>query len=318
MLSGSIRQQVNQEIVLSEKQTYGILVECGVTVKSNLDTHFLVFCPFHFNTNSPACEVDKTKGLYFCFSCGATGNIYDLVMQTLNLTYFQAVRLIKKHESDIDIMDFVEKEIEEKQEFQEFDGVVLERLSKAIEASSRANEYYESRGINKASIDEFQLGYSEKQDMVTVPVHTPDGRCIGFVARSIVGKDFKNTPGLPRNRVLFNYHRLDSKAVAVVESSFDAIRLHQVGLPAVATLGSKISRQQIALLDKFSEIVIMSDNDSAGMVLADSIKKNLSHKFIRQVEWPDGTKDVGDLKDNQIIEQYNNAKDILSIMLGEK
>ena len=239
-------------------------------------------------------------------------------MQTLNLTYYQSIRLIKKHESDIDLLDFVEKEIEEREEFESYDNNVIQRLHSAIEQSNRAVDYFDTRGITKESINEFQLGFSEKQDMVVVPVHTPDGACIGFVARSIMGKDFKNTPGLPRNRVLFNYHRLDKSNVVVVESSFDAIRLHQVGIPAVATLGSKISKQQILLLEKFNEIVIMSDNDNAGKVLADSIKKNLSHKFIKQVIWPDGINDVGDLNNNQIKEIYNNAEDILSIMLGEK
>jgi hypothetical protein len=36
------------------------------------------------------------------------------------------------------------------------------------------------------------------------------------------------------------------------------------------------------------------------------------------VIWPDGINDVGDLNNNQIKEIYNNAEDILSIMLGEK
>lgn len=241
-----------------------------------------------------------------------------MVMKTLNITYYQAVRLIKKHETSVDLVEFVETEIEEKPVFEEYDKTVTDKCHSQLLSSDRAKDYFKNRKINEDSIDTFNLGYSEKQDMVIVPVHTPEGMCIGFVARSITGKEFKNTPGLPRNKVLFNIHRVDNNEVVVVESSFDAIRLHQLGIPAIATLGSKISKQQVALLDsKFSDIVIMSDNDDAGRVLADSIKKHLPHKFIRQVEWASGIKDVGDLEDNQILETYKNAKDILNIMLGE-
>ncbi len=58
--------------------------------------------------------------------------------------------------------------------------------------------------------------------MVTIPVQSPDGITIGFVARTIEGKEFKNTPGLPKSKILFNLHRVkQSKRVYVVESSFD-------------------------------------------------------------------------------------------------
>ena len=66
---------------------------------------------------------------------------------------------------------------------------------------------------------------------------------VGFVARSVEGKDFKNTPKLPKSKVLFNLHRAKIyDSVYVVESSFDAIRLDQCGIPAVATLGSNVSK----------------------------------------------------------------------------
>jgi DNA primase len=284
-----------------------------------MDTHFLVFCPFHYNTNSPACEVDKTKGLFFCFSCGETGKIHDLIMRIKNWSYYQAIRLIKKYESTTDVLDLVENEMKEKKEFEPYDKKIIKRLNEDLKKNQTAKDYIYSRSITDVSIEEFELGYSEKQEMVTVPVHTPNGEYVGFVARSVAGKDFKNTPGLPRNRVIFNYHRVDKTEVAVVESSFDAIRLHQIGIPAVATLGSKISKQQLSLLnEKFSSIIIMSDNDDAGKTLSDSIKKSLSHKVVKEISWPEGIKDVGDLKDNEIKDIYIKAKDILNIMLGEK
>lgn len=81
----------------------------------------------------------------------------------------------------------------------------------------------------------FDLGYSKNMDMVTVPVHSPDGTPIGLVGRSIKGKSFKNSTNLPKSKTLFNIHRAKKIGdhVIVVESSFDAIRVHQAGFPNV-------------------------------------------------------------------------------------
>jgi DNA primase len=103
--------------------------------------------------------------------------------------------------------------------------------------------------------------------------------CIGFVARTIEGKEFKNTPGLPKSKVLFNLHRVKSSSIVyVVESSFDAIRLDQVGFPAVATLGANVSVSQIRLLEKyFNNVVLIADNDEAGIIMKDKLVEKLGH-----------------------------------------
>jgi len=76
--------------------------------------------------------------------------------------------------------------------------------------------------------------------MVTIPVHSPDGIPVGFVGRSIEGKEFKNTPGLPKAKTLFNLHRVKTAGkVYVVESSFDAIRFRPVRFSCGSNLGCK-------------------------------------------------------------------------------
>ena len=60
-----------------------------------IDSHYLIYCPFHYNVNTPACEIDKQNGLYICFSCGENGKLLDLVMRTTGRNYFEAMRTIK-------------------------------------------------------------------------------------------------------------------------------------------------------------------------------------------------------------------------------
>jgi DNA primase len=161
--------------------------------------------------------------------------------------------------------------------------------------------YYNGRLITEASVKKFNLGYSEKQDMVTIPVHSPDGIPVGFVGRSVEGKDFKNTPGLPKSKVLFNLHRVKtSSKVYVVESSFDAIRLDQVGFPAVATLGANVSNIQTELLQKyFNNIIVLADNDEAGGNMKSKLVEKLGNR-VTVIKLDKQYKDIGDMSDEAI------------------
>jgi DNA primase len=146
---------------------------------------------------------------------------------------------------------------------------------------------------------------------VIIPVHSPDGMCIGFVARTIEGKEFKNTPGLPKGKVLFNLHRIKaSSTVYLVESSFDAIRLDQVGFPAVATLGANVSAAQITLLKKyFNNVVLIADNDDAGAIMRDKLIEKLG-PVVTSVYIDKKYKDIGDMDDNAIKKlefQFDNS-----------
>ena len=167
--------------------------------------------------------------------------------------------------------------------------------------SPRAMRYFNGRLINDASVKLFQLGFSEKQDMVTIPVHSPDGVEVGFVGRSVEGKDFKNTPGLPKSKILFNLHRVKtSSKVYVVESSFDAIRLSQCGFPAVATLGANVSNYQTDLLQKyFNNIIVIADNDEAGGNMKDKIVERLGSR-VTVIKLDKQYKDIGDMPDEAI------------------
>jgi DNA primase len=161
--------------------------------------------------------------------------------------------------------------------------------------------YYLGRLITEESVKKFSLGFSEKQDMVTIPVHSPDGMEIGFVGRSVEGKEFKNTPGLPKSKTLFNIHRVKTAdRVYVVESSFDAIRLDQCGFPAVATLGANVSNFQTDLLQKyFNNIFVVADNDEAGGNMKSKLIEKLGGR-VTVINIDKKYKDIGDMPDEAI------------------
>lgn len=285
----------------SKDQIKRVLTGAGITIESEVDSDFIIFCSFHSNTRTPAGEVHKSNGTFFCFSCQKTADLVELVMHTSGRTYFESVRFIKSKEQENDLEIEINKKLYIKPDYVPYDELIIKRLNNNMLDSDRAKDYMLYRKISLQSIAKFSLGYSEKQDMVTVPVHSPEGITVGFVGRSIEGKDFKNTPGLPKSKTLFNLHRVKTAdRVYVVESSFDAIRLDQVGFPAVATLGANVSNTQIELFHKyFNNIIVIADNDEAGGNMKDKIIEKLGSR-VSVIQLNKEYKDIGDMQDEEI------------------
>lgn len=293
-----------------------VLAGSGLNIEKEAESEYVVFCPFHANHRTPAGEINKFTGLFFCFSCSHTADLIELIMHCSNRTYFEAVRFIKSKEVETDILSEVSSKLVDKDEWSEFDATIINRLLEQALSSNQAIKYFDNRKITKDSIIKFKLGYSENQNMVTIPVHNHEGVCVGFVARSIEGKEFKNTPGLPKSKLLFNLNRVKTASkVYVVESSFDAIRLDQVGMPAVATLGANISSRQIELLGKyFSDIFLIADNDEAGTKMASRMIESLAHK-VSVIKLDTKYKDIGDMDDSDIIKlDVNFESSILGVL----
>ena len=275
-----IRNRRHQTNLYTKEQIKRVITGSGLTIESEVDSDYILFCPFHNNNRTPAGEVDKNNGTFFCFSCHKIADLIELVMHTTGRTYFESIRFIKNKETQMDLEKEINKQLFTKPEFVPFDELILKRLYNNLVTSERAKDYFRYRKLEATSWSKFSLGYSDKQDMVTVPVHSPDGMPVGFVGRSVEGKEFKNTPGLPKSKTLFNLNRVKTAdRVYVVESSFDAIRLDQIGFPAVATLGSNVSNIQIELLQKyFNNIIVIADNDEAGGNMKDRIIEKLGSR----------------------------------------
>lgn len=319
----------------SPSHVKAIINALGLDIVSQTSNDFLLLCPFHGNRNSPSFSVSHSKGVYICFnpSCNASGSIIDLVKALSHRNDFEALRFILSSQQEVteNFADDLESLLEEKQIFEEFSQVTLDKLYTELKSSPQAKEYLISRGITEESMDYFKLGYSGQQNMVTVPLHSPDDLPVGIIGRSIVDKRFKNSRNLPRNKTMFNLNRAKrvSSTVVVCESSFDAIRVHQSGFPnVVATLGGFLSKENVANLNRyFTKIIIMTDFDDKNKHVAENCRKcypgtcqghnpgrdlgvqiikSLPYKevlwacFDDNVVYPHDAKDAGDMTDQEI------------------
>jgi DNA primase len=298
-----------------------IVKSLGLDVVAEPGNEVMFYCPFHSNRHTASCCINKSSGAWLCFnpSCGESGTLTELVRRVLHKNDFEAIRFIASQEKEAlnNFDEVMSSMFEVKPDFEEFSQETLERLHAEIYESKPAIEYLESRHITDDSIKHFGLGYSKSMGMVVTPVHSPDGLPIGLVGRSIEGKSFKNSTNLPKSKTLFNVHRakkIGDHAI-VVESNFDAIRIHQAGFPnVVATLGGILSTEQHKILNRyFNKITIMTDADLAGRELGLSIANRLKNKDILWGSYeygkmyPHDAKDAGDMTDEEIKSCIKNS-----------
>lgn len=264
--------------VYTENQVEAVLEYCDIEVDSDTHTHFLAFCPFHGNTDTPALAVDKSKGLWTCFnpSCMNSGTLEELLRRRKKLNPFQAQRVILKYRN-AQPKPISERLADALADPKQFPSMSQEKVAQLHEAlwTSPALDYMRGRGLTDETLKYFQVGYSpprilpapykSRPEMVVVPMHDVKGNPVGVVGRSIEGKIFKNSKNLPKSQTAWNIHRAkrEGETVIICESTFDAMRIHQAGYPnVVALLGGHASPEILEQLNRhFSRIVIMSDFD---------------------------------------------------------
>ena len=286
---------------------HNLLDRANVNIQAQGMEEIAIYCPFHRNTDSASCYVNTKTGLWQCFnpSCGAKGNYRQLHR-----------RLLNEEASGQDVVDpqtlkfKLNKALSEDEELElSMDNLVLDYDLDFYKLETILN-----RGFDLDTLKYFEVGFSDKKQRIVIPVRDGSYKIVGMIGRAIKEDQeprYLYTTGFKRAKVLFNLcnaKRYDS--IVVVEGSLDAMKVHQAGFPnVVATLGSKISEIQFTHLRKcFNEIIIFSDNDVAGEAMKCSIMVSCRGWKIRQVDYPDGRSDPGDMTDDEICQAVNNSK----------
>jgi DNA primase len=119
------------------------------------------------------------------------------------------------------------------------------------------------------------------------------GRAVWLSGRSIDGRD----PRYLNLRVATPLLGLDlvrSDQVVVTEGPFDWLTAAQWGLPAVALLGTRVSRSTVEALTRFRHVYLVLDRDEAGRRAALQLAAELDSRAAI-VNLPPGIHDLNDL-----------------------
>ena len=124
-------------------------------------------CPFH-NEKTASFSVTPAKQMYYCFGCGAGGNVFNFIMEYENFTFGEALKFLADRAGVILPQMEYSKEAKEKAERK---AALLEINKKAAqyfyyqlrrEGGASAWNYLTGRGLSEETIQKFGLGYSDK------------------------------------------------------------------------------------------------------------------------------------------------------------
>lgn len=125
-------------------------------------------CPFHADTN-PSMSVSREKQIYKCFSCGASGNVFNFVMDYEQVDFKEALSILAKR-AGITIGNFKPtKEKKYEKYYKMYDlAVKFYQNNLNSEEGVKAKEYLASRKIDEDLIKRFKIGLSlRKKDTLT-------------------------------------------------------------------------------------------------------------------------------------------------------
>ena len=129
--------------------------------------NFRGLCPFH-SEKTPSFNVHPTRQIYHCFGCGKGGDVFSFVMEMEKCEFPDAIRIVAE-KCGIAIPGPKERSPEERKENQQRAALVemhreaqtffVRQIEGTLEGKA-ARAYLEDRGIDKATMNRFGIGYA--------------------------------------------------------------------------------------------------------------------------------------------------------------
>lgn len=147
-------EKIKEKLTIEDVVTSYIKVErAGKNLKAK--------CPFH-NEKTPSFYVSPDRGSYYCFGCGAKGDIFTFVEQFEGLDFMGAMKLLADR-AGVPIVIEKPEHASEKERLH----AIMEESTKFFEENLKkfklAQDYIKNRGIKDETIKSFRIGYAPNE-----------------------------------------------------------------------------------------------------------------------------------------------------------
>ena len=122
-------------------------------------------CPFH-NEKSPSFSVSRDKQMYYCFGCGAGGNVLTYVMEYENFTFVEAMKYLAERAGvklpEVEMTDEQKKVQNRRQQLLDIHKLAAQYYYYQLKSKNGANarSYFEKRRLSPETVSHFGLGFS--------------------------------------------------------------------------------------------------------------------------------------------------------------
>ncbi len=196
--------------------------------------NYVGLCPFH-QEKTPSFTVSSEKKIFKCFGCGKSGNVITFAVEYYGLSFAEAIKELAKRAGlrYEQITDKTREELSKRDKIYQALEYAKKYYQKVLYTQSGlpALQYLASRGYNRSTISEFEIGYAPPawdnllreltsagfpkeilleaglikqkeghtdeyydvfRDRVIFPIYNTMGKVVGFGGRTL--KDSENQP----------------------------------------------------------------------------------------------------------------------------
>lgn len=285
-------------------------------------------CPFHGDSRPSLVVYPANRG-YYCFGCGAGGDVIDFVSRLHQVGFREAATMLtgEPRPCALPVTAPATPALGPKLDAEQVAAVVEVAVGfyhDALWSRPRALSYLHERGITDRTVSACRLGFGVRGlagllrkrglDLATAErvgllaegrepfvgrVIIPDlnhGRATWFTGRRLDDREPRYL-NLRVEKPILGVYRVAGDAVVVVEGPFDWLTAIEWGFASVALLGTRVSDQAERRLDRFGQVYLALDNDEAGQQATAELAEHLGHRPI-PVRLPPGVHDVSSLAQN--------------------
>ena len=241
----------NEEINDIQKQANIVDIIGSYVDLEKKGSNYFCICPFHDDHN-PSMSVSEEKGIFTCFVCHKTGNVFSFVQDFENVSFIEAVKIVAE-KIGITLSEGI-KTVSKYDKHYEAMNLAIKYYQNNLRSKdgNEARKYLQDRNITDEIIDEFEIGFSPNIDVlsnlltskgfdenilletglvnqgaklydvfknrITFPIHNSNGKPVGISARIYKPSDeakyvnTKETVIFKKGEILFNYHRAINEA----------------------------------------------------------------------------------------------------------
>ncbi len=174
--------------------------------------NFVGLCPFH-SEKTPSFTVSPEKQIFYCFGCGAGGNVFSFLMKNDGLAFPEAARLLaRRYSIDLPTKHLTpqqKKRMGERESLLKINRQAMDYYHQMLCRSpkgQRAMAYLKNRGLSTDTIDRFHLGYAPKGWSNIIDFFAKSGLPLARVERSgliLPKKDKRGYYDRFRDRIVF-------------------------------------------------------------------------------------------------------------------
>lgn len=115
-------------------------------------------CPFH-NEKTPSFFISPDRGSYYCFGCGAKGDIFSFVEHFEGTDFLGSLKILANR-AGVELSTYQSKDKGKTDIYYEIMESATDFFEKSFEKNKEARSYLLGRGISDISISSFRIGFA--------------------------------------------------------------------------------------------------------------------------------------------------------------